>query len=364
MRVAIVCPYAWDRFGGVQSHVRALARTLVAHGHDAAVMAPHLRGGRRTEEEGITFVGRAVRVPANGSIAPLAFGPLVATDLRDALEDFKPDIVHLHEPLIPSLSLLALSTNVDAAVVGTFHAAAESSLGYRGAKAVLAKAADRLAVRTAVSEAARSLATRYFPGEYLITPNGIEIHRYSNAEPADVGPSPTVLFLGRLESRKGLELLVEAMASLSDLGATLVVAGGGPEKRSCRAKAERLGVRTVWLGKVQEQDKAAIYRAADVYCSPALGGESFGIVLIEAMAACAPVVCSDLAAFKAVTGEAAEMFPAGDSGALAGALRKVLTDGDRAEAMRAASRRVAGRYSWDTLARNVEAIYERARESV
>ena len=361
MRVAIVCPYAWDRFGGVQSHIRALARTLVARGHEAAVIAPQLRGGLRLEEEGITFVGRAVRVLANGSVAPLAFGPVAAADLRDALEDFKPEVVHLHEPLIPSLSLLALATNVEAATVGTFHAAAESSLGYRGAKAVLSKAADRLDVRTAVSPAAHALAARYFPGDYAITPNGIETHRFASADPADLGSGKNVLFLGRLESRKGLEVLIKAMATLVDLDLTLVVAGSGPEKRSSRSLAERSGVRIQWLGKVAEEDKVGIYRAADVYCCPALGGESFGIVLIEAMAAGTPVVCSDLDAFKAVTGTAAELVPPGDAAALGRALRRVLTANGKAEAMRAAGRTVAGRYSWDTLVPNVESVYARAR---
>jgi phosphatidyl-myo-inositol alpha-mannosyltransferase len=357
-----VCPYAWDRFGGVQSHIRALAHTLSARGHETAVLAPQLLGSSSPAEEGITFVGRAVRVPANGSVAPLAFGPLVATGVRDALEDFGPEVIHLHEPLIPSLSLLALSTNAGVPTVGTFHAAAESSLGYRGAKAVLAKAAGRLSVRTAVSEAARSLAARYFPGDYVITPNGIETHRFTIAPRRRLAPGLTVLFLGRLEARKGLEVLIEAMAQLVDLDVTLVVAGSGPEKRPCRALAQRRGVPTRWLGRVAEEDKPSIFASADVYCAPALGGESFGIVLIEAMAAGAPVVCSDLEAFRAVALPAAAFAPPGDAVALAGALRGVLEKPDEAESMRRSSVEVAGRYSWDRLAAKVESIYETAQE--
>jgi len=363
MRIALVCPYAWDRDGGVQSHVRALAHTLNRCGHETGVMAPYLLDRSTLNEPGITFVGRAVRVPANGSVAPLAFGPLVASGIREALEEFEPEVVHLHEPLIPSLSLLALSTNASAPTVGTFHAAAESSLGYRGAKAVLAKAANRLSVRTAVSEAAKALAARYFPGDYLITPNGIEVERFASAEPLSPvrGRSgPTVLFLGRLESRKGLEVLVEAMADISDLGATLVVAGSGPEKRSARALARRLGVQVEWLGRISEADKPRIYRSADVYCAPALGGESFGIVLIEAMAAGTPVVCSDLSAFRAVTAGAAELAPPGDPDALADALRAVLTDTRRSDEMRALSHRGARRFSWTELVGDVEAAYRLA----
>ncbi|MBA3629493.1 MAG: glycosyltransferase family 4 protein [Actinobacteria bacterium] len=363
MRIALVCPYAWDRYGGVQSHVRALAHALNRSGHETGVMAPYLLDHSTLNEPGITFVGRAVRVPANGSVAPLAFGPLVASGIREALEEFEPEVVHLHEPLIPSLSLLALSTNASAPTVGTFHAAAESSLGYRGAKAVLAKAANRLTVRTAVSEAAKALAARYFPGDYLITPNGIDVERFASAEPlgpARGRPGKSVLFLGRLESRKGLEVLIEAMAGISDLDASLVVAGSGPEKRSARALARRLGVKVEWLGRVSEADKPRIYRSADVYCAPALGGESFGIVLIEAMAAGAPVVCSDLSAFRAVTAGAAELVPPGEPEALAKALRAVLADPRRSDEMRALSHRGARRFSWTALVGDVEAAYRLA----
>lgn len=363
MRVALVCPYAWDRYGGVQSHVRALAHALHEKGHETGVMAPYLSDRSMLNEPGITFVGRAVRVPANGSVAPLAFGPLVASGIREALEEFEPQVVHLHEPLIPSLSLLALSTNALAPTVGTFHAAAESSLGYRGAKPVLAKAARRLTVRTAVSEAARALAARYFPGEYLITPNGIDTRRFASAEPLERGAGSegrSVLFLGRLEARKGLEVLIEAMARIADLDASLVVAGSGPEKRSARALARRLGVQAEWLGRVSEEDKPRIYRSADVYCAPALGGESFGIVLIEAMAAGAPVVCSDLSAFRAVTNGAANLAAAGDAEALARALRSVLTDPEKAGEMRTLSHREAARFSWSALVGDVEAVYRLA----
>jgi phosphatidylinositol alpha-mannosyltransferase len=363
VRVALVCPYAWDRYGGVQSHVRALAHALDERGHETGVMAPYLLDRSTLTEPGITFVGRAVRVPANGSVAPLAFGPLVASGIREALEEFEPEVVHLHEPLIPSLSLLALSTNAAAPTVGTFHAAAESSLGYRGAKAVLAKAASRLTVRTAVSEAARALATRYFPGEYVITPNGIDTRRFASVAPLGATPGAprrSVLFLGRLESRKGLEVLIRAMAGLADLDVSLVVAGSGPEKRSARALARRLGVRTKWLGRVSEEDKPRIYRSADVYCAPALGGESFGIVLLEAMAAGTPVVCSDLSAFRAVTNGAAQLATAGDAPALARALRAVLTDPVRAAEMRSLSHREAERYSWSALVGDIEAVYRLA----
>lgn len=361
MRVALVCPYAWDRFGGVQSHVDALARVLASRGHEVRIFAPWSIGKTaRGASTNVTFVGRAVGIPANGSIAPLAFGPGAAVGIRRALRAFSPDVLHLHEPLIPSLSLLALvGSNVPA--VGTFHASANSSLAYRVSRPVLARAARRLKVRTVVSDAARDLVARYHPGTYLTTPNGVEVERFATAEPADLGPGPIVLFLGRIERRKGLEILIRAMGRLRDIGATLVVAGAGPEERTCRSVAERLDVPARFLGRIAEGDKPSVYRAADVYCAPGTGGESFGIVLVEALAAGVPVVCSDLAGYRAVADPAAALVPPNDPIALAEALRLILTDPDEAARRRAFSSARAASFDWARLASDVESIYKSAR---
>ncbi|HZA39677.1 MAG TPA: glycosyltransferase family 4 protein [Actinomycetota bacterium] len=359
MRIAIVCPYAWDLVGGVQTHIRALARTLRARDHDVQIIAP-VSGRGDGVSSGFAAAGRAVGIPANGSVAPVAFGPGAAIGVKRALDEFGPDVVHLHEPLIPSVSLHALWRS-DAPLVGTFHASADSSLGYRVARPVLDRAARRLRVRTAVSDAARALASRYFPGEYALTPNGIQTELFTDAEPLDLGAGPRVLFFGRIERRKGLEVLVQAMTRLRDLNATLVVAGSGPEERHCRKLAAQLGVPAEFIGRLDEGDVPRAYRAADVYCAPGLGGESFGIVLVEAMAAGTPVVCSDLTGFRAVAGGAAELVPPGEPGPLADALRVVLTDGERAARMSRAGRRLASMYDWSRLVAGVESIYERAR---
>lgn len=360
MKVAIVCPYAWDRFGGVQSHVAALAETLRSRDHEVQIFAPSSLTARARDAGGhVTLVGKAVGIPANGSVAPLAFGPLAAAGIRSALKGFGPDVVHLHEPLIPSLSLLAL-TGTDAPTVGTFHASADRSLGYAAARPMLDKAVRKLRVRTAVSDAARDLISAYFPGEYVLTPNGVEAERFFNADPIRPAGGATVLFFGRLERRKGLEVLIQAMARLSDVPATLVVAGAGPEERSCRSLAENLGIPVHFLGLVPEEDKPGIYRGATVYCAPGLGGESFGIVLIEALASGVPVVCSDLPGYRAVAGEVATLVPPGDAGSLADALRAVLTDEAKANQMRNLSRRMSQLYDWKRLAAGVEAIYEQA----
>jgi phosphatidyl-myo-inositol alpha-mannosyltransferase len=357
VRVALVCPYSWDRVGGVQSHVRGLARALRARDHEVAVFAPHSTKEGSHAEEGVTIVGRAVGVPANGSVAPLAFGPLAAAGVRRALASFEPEVCHLHEPLIPSLSLLALWA-ARVPCVGTFHASSEGSFGYRVGRVVLERAARRLAVRTAVSDAARALVARYFPGEYALTPNGVEVAAFRPS--GDVARVPTVLFLSRIERRKGLEVLIQAMARIRDVDARLVVAGDGPEARAGRLLADRLSVDAEWRGVVSDQEKVALFQSAGVYCAPGLGGESFGIVLVEAMAAGAPVVCSDLPGFKAVAGGAARLVPRGDAGALADALRGVLTDPTEAAAMSKQSLRMSGLFDWGRIASGVETVYERA----
>ena len=361
MRVMIVCPYAWDKVGGVQSHVSALGRTLRARGHDIQILAPssmtltHQLSG----SSDVKLVGRAVGIPANGSVAPLAFGPLAAAGVRVAIRDFKPDVLHLHEPLIPSLSFLAL-TNSKTPSVGTFHAAAEKSVGYGLGKPLVKRAGARLAVKTVVSEAARDLISPYLPGEYVLTPNGVESSRFADAEPLELPPGRKVLFLGRLEKRKGLEVLIQAMARIRDLGATLVVAGTGPEERACRNLARDLRVQAEFLGRLADDDLPRAYRSCDIYCAPGLGGESFGIVLIEAMAAGAPVVCSNLPGYRSVAGGIASMVAPGDAGALADELRRLLTDEPARAAMAKRSRQMSQMFDWTRLAAGVEQVYERA----
>ena len=359
MRVALVCPYAWDLPGGVQSHVRSLAPALSARGHDVTVLAPTAKDARSTGSEGyvLELVGATVPVPANGSVAPISFGPRTARAVRRQVEEMAPDVIHVHEPLIPSLSLLALGATA-APAVGTFHAARDKSAGYRAARPWLRKKAEELTLRTAVSTAARDLAARYFPGDYLLTPNGIDAARFAAAEPLDLGDKKTVLFVGRIEKRKGLEVLVQALASMSTADVRLVVVGDGPRLRAARKLASELHVDSAWLGRLDDADLARAYRAADVFCAPNLGGESFGIVLLEAMAAGAAVVCSDLDAFKHVARDAALYAPPGNAQALAGRLRAAVEDG-KSERVDAGRRRAA-RFDWANLAQDVEGVYEHA----
>jgi phosphatidylinositol alpha-mannosyltransferase len=357
MRIAIVCPYAWDRPGGVQTHIRSLASKLRTRDHEVLVVAPHSSSGET--ETGVALVGRSVSIPANGSVAPLTFGPAAAMKLPKVLERFRPDVLHLHEPLIPSLSLMALLRS-DAPSVGTFHAAADGSFGYRIAAPILKAAARRLEVRTAVSDAARALIQKYLPGDYHLTPNGIDVSLYADGAPADVGPGRKVLFLGRIEKRKGLDVLIQAMTRLQGSDVQLLVAGSGPQERELRSLAARLLIDARFFGRVDDAMKAALFRRANVYCAPALRGESFGIVLIEAMAAGTPIVCSDLPGFRAVASTAAVLVTPGDPGLLADAIQRVLADDSLVARMGKAGSLVASGFDWTRLVGNVESLYERA----
>jgi phosphatidylinositol alpha-mannosyltransferase len=356
MRIALVCPYAWDRYGGVQSHVRSLAAALRRHNNHVEVLAPAT--GIEVADDA-TIIGRAVPVPFNSSVATVAFGPLAAARIARELETASPDLVHVHEPLIPSLSLLAL-WEATCPTVGTFHAAMESSFGYWASRPLLADAAERLTVRTAVSEAARRLVARYFPGDYAITPNGVDVARFNDAAPLSFGSGRKVLFLGRIEKRKGLDVLIEAISLMSAPRPRLIVAGTGPEERWCRQLATRLSVDATFVGSLSDDELPGAYRSVDVYCAPGLGRESFGIVLLEAMAAQTPVVCSDIPAFRSVADDAASLVPPDDPNALAEALGRVLSDDDEAKRMSARGLEVAWLFDWDRLAIEVEDVYRTA----
>ena len=361
MKVALVCPYGWDRHGGVQSHVRGLAAALAGRDHEVKVLAPlTLRASRR--DASVDVVGTAIAIPANGSVAPIAPGPDALWSTRRRLRAFAPDVVHIHEPLILSSSLFALTSSV-APSVGTFHAAAESSGLYRVFAPLLRVAADRLTIRTAVSEQALAFVGRYFPGTYEITPNGVDAARFRDAPAMDLGEGKKILFAGRLEARKGIEVLIRAVERLARSDATLIVAGDGPLEARARAMVARAGVRARFLGALPDDAFASLFRSVDLYVHPATGGESFGIVLLEAMAGGAPVVCSDLPGFRTAAGDAATYFPPGDEAALAALLGDLLEDTQRAGTMRDLGSARSGSFDWATLVDQVLEIYERARGS-
>jgi phosphatidylinositol alpha-mannosyltransferase len=351
MRVAVVCPYSLSSPGGVQGQVLGLARAWRAEGHVAVVVGP---ADGPPPDVGVRTVGRTVALSANGSIAPIALGPGVRRRTIEILATEQPDVVHLHEPLVPGPTLTSLLAH-RAPTVGTFHRSGPSR-AYRALAPLVRRAASRLDARVAVSEDAEATAASVLGGEYRLLANAIELAPLSKAVPWPTQRT-TVLFLGRHEPRKGLQVLLEAWKGLEE-EADLWVAGTGPETAALRQRYSDLrGV--VWLGRLSDEEKAGRLRGADIVCVPSLHGESFGVVLLEAMAAEAAVVASDLPGYRRVveTERNGLLVPPGDPSALRGALRRLLRAPDlREELVIAAADRV-GAYDMAHLARQYLALF-------
>lgn len=361
MKVAIASPYSWAHPGGVNTHVEGLARQLVGRGHDVTIIAPD----EGTEVQGVGFLsaGKSVPVPANGSIARLALLPGTSGRVKKALASGGYDVVHVHEPLVPSVSTAAVLGS-QCRVVGTFHAAGEGgSLAYWLGKNLLGRVANRLDSRIAVSEPARALASRYLRGDYEIVPNGVEVARFKDAgAAADTSDGSEILFVGRNEPRKGLAVLLEAFPlvceSLDDC--RLKVIGSGFTFGSVSASLPSdLHNRLEVLGFVGNDELPSHYAGARVFCAPALGGESFGIVLVEAMASGTPVVTSDIPGYSAVIQQArgGMVFKSGDARDLARVLVEVLSDDALREDLRQKGLAGVDQFSWEVLAPRIERIY-------
>jgi len=350
----MVCPYSWSTPGGVGAHVGHLARALRDRGHEVRVLAP----AEGDVEPGVVSVGRSVPIRYNGSVARLAFGPRVALRIRVTLRRSRPDVVHVHEPFAPSAGLLAV-LNTRLPVVATFHASISRSRAYRVAAPALRPLYRRLAERIAVSEEARRTVERVFGDGVRIIPNGVEWSRFSPLPP----PSGSlILFLGRMERRKGAAVLLEAFTRLAPSvpDAELVMAGEGSERRAVeKAVPEELRDRVTFVGRIDPAELAQVFGRSSVVCAPSLGGESFGIVLLEAMAAGRPVVASSIPGYAAVARDGVDgiLVPPGDPSALSEALRRVFADPAAARAMGEAGRERARRYDWPVVASEVEEVY-------
>jgi phosphatidylinositol alpha-mannosyltransferase len=312
----------------------------------------------------VTGAGRAVPVPYNGSVARLSFGFLSVSRVRRWIKEGGFDVLHVHEPAAPSLSLLACWV-ADGPIVATFHTANTRSRALHAAYLALQTALEKISGRIAVSEAARTTLVEHMGGDAVLIPNGVTISRYEKADPLPGWPGEggVLGFLGRMdEPRKGLDVLLRAFALLAERrpGLRLLVAGRGDlddvRSRVPRAFRDRL----ILLGQVSEEDKARFYHSVDVFCAPNTGGESFGVVLIEAMAAGAPIVASDLDAFRLVLrgGRAGELFPSGDPAALAAAAGRLLDDPGLRQQLAAAARDAVRAYDWPMVARDVVKVYE------
>ncbi|MGH9026850.1 MAG: glycosyltransferase family 4 protein [Acidimicrobiia bacterium] len=357
LRVMIVCPYSMSVFGGVQDQVLGLSRALRNRGVDARVVGPC---DGPPPEPGVTVVGPTRGVVTNGSVAPIASGRAVAARTLEAIRVFEPDVVHLHEPLVPGPPQAAL-LGTPAPTVGTFHAAvAGEHPWYRAFRPPLTRWVRRLSVRTAVSEEARRLAEEAFGGTYRVLPNGVEVDRFAAAAPWPAS-RPAIFFVGRHEPRKGLDVLLSAFAGLED-EAELWVAGDGPDNEELRVGSPR-GVE--WLGRIPDEEKARRLRAATVACFPARHGESFGLVLLEAMAAGTAVVATTIPGYEAVARPDREalLVPPGDAAALRDALRALLRDPQRRQRLVDAGCRRADEFSMIRLAERFVPVYEEARAS-
>ncbi|MDO8145080.1 MULTISPECIES: glycosyltransferase family 4 protein [unclassified Isoptericola] len=366
MRVGIVCPYSFDAPGGVQFHVRDLAEALRAGGHEVSVLAP---ADEDTEvPDVVTPAGRAVPVRYNGSVARLAFGPRAAARVRRWIDAGRFDVLHLHEPMTPSLSMLALWV-ADGPVVATFHTSQVRSRALQIAHPLLRQSLEKISARIAVSEDARRTLIDHLGGDAVVVPNGVYVDHF-DVPPAPrwqgTPEAPTVAFLGRLdEPRKGLQVLAAAAPRiLAEVpGTRFLVAGRGDEGRA-EAEAALGGHASSfeWLGGVSDADKATLLASADLYVAPQTGGESFGIVLVEAMSAGTGVVASDLGAFRRVLddGTAGRLFRTGDAEDLAATVLAALADPAGTEERRERARRFVRTFDWSEVTERVLAVYEMA----
>jgi phosphatidylinositol alpha-mannosyltransferase len=362
MKIGLVCPYIYPESGGVAQHVRFLYENLRVRGHDVRILtASH--GPQRASEGDILRIGVGFSMPANGSMGTLTFSPRYLGQVRDLLARERFDLLHFHEPFVPFLSLFLLreSRSVN---VATFHAYAGFSPSYELGSRVMGGHAARLHGRIAVSAAARHFIDRFFPGDYKVIPNGVDVPRFANAVPIArwQDGTPNVLFVGRLEPRKGVLDLLKAHRILRKTGSgnRLLIVGSGPQEREARRYVATRGLQGVeFLGRVTDAEKAQLFRTVDVYASPATGGESFGIVLLEAMAAGAPIVASDIHGYKGVVRRDREglLVPPHEPKELAKAIARLLGDADLRAEMSTAGRLRAEQFSWPRVAARVEDYY-------
>jgi phosphatidylinositol alpha-mannosyltransferase len=357
MRVGLLCPYSLSIPGGVQGQVLGLARVLRRRGHETRVLGPC---DGPPPAPWVTPLGKSVPAAANGSVAPLAPDPAAQLRTMRALWDEDFDVLHLHEPFAPGPCMTALLIK-PAPTIGTFHAAGES-FAYKHMGAGTRALNKRLDLRCAVSEDARKLASSAVSGDFTLVFNGVELDRYQEGEPWPT-EGPTIFFCGRHEPRKGLAVLLEAMASLRG-DVRLWVGSDGPETAALRARWAG-DPRVEWLGRLSDEEKVARLRGADVFCAPSLRGESFGVVLIEAMAAETPIVATELPGYANVAraGVDAELVRPGDPRALAAALNRVLEDPEHAARLVASGRERAEGFSMDRLADTYVELYTSLVES-
>jgi phosphatidylinositol alpha-mannosyltransferase len=372
VRIGIVCPYSLDVPGGVQNHVIDLAEALIGLGHEVSVLAP-------ADEDSalppyVVSAGRSIPFPYNGSVARITFGPVSTARVRRWLARGDFDVLHVHEPFVLSVSLLAV-LSARGPVVATFHTAMTRSRALAAAQGVLQLVLERITARIAVSALARKVQVEHLDGGAVEIPNGVAVAKFADAEPLPGWPGPggvgdggSLGFLGRFtEARKGFPVLREAFVQLARQrpGLRLLVAGPGDEDDLYEGVPADLRAQITFLGRIPEEEKARMLRSVHLYVAPNIGGESFGMILTEAMAAGTAVVASDLDAFRRVLdgGRAGALFPTGDPVALRRVLAELLDDPARRAELSTCGRQVVTSFDWPVVARQVLEVYGAAIEA-
>ena len=365
LRIGIVCPYSWDVPGGVQNHIRDLAEFLLNNGHHVEVLAPATESDDLPEY--VVTAGRAVSIPYNGAVARVLFGVGANSRVRSWINDGDFDLLHLHEPAIPSLSLLACWAG-EGAMVGPFHAAAKYQKDIVAIGPILEPVIEKLSARIAVSESARLTLTAHLETDAIVIPNGIYADNYRDGSSRSEWTGNTIGFLGRFEEdRKGLPVLLDALPIISRFipDIRVLIAGPGDSEEVLEKVDPQLRNRVEFLGKISESDKTDFLASVSLYIAPNTGGESFGIILAEAMAGGAAVVASDIPAFADVlgNGEFGALFESENSESLAKVIIDLLRDDSKRKGLAAAGAVHAQRFDWSQVGEEIFEVYELAMVS-
>jgi phosphatidyl-myo-inositol alpha-mannosyltransferase len=360
LKIGIVCPYSWDTPGGVQNHIRDLAEFLIAAGHDVSVLAPAIDENKLPDY--VVNAGKPISIPYNGAVARVLFGPVAFARVRQWISQGDFDLLHLHEPAIPSISLLACWA-ADGPMVGTFHAAAKRQKIIFAIGPILEPAIEKLSARIAVSEAARLTLTDHLDTDAVIIPNGIYANRYTEGKRIEKWSGNTIGFIGRFEEpRKGLSVLVDALPVISRFApdVRVLVAGPGDPVDVIENIDPQLRQRFEFLGKISEDEKADFMSSVAVYVAPNTGGESFGIILAEALAGGACVVASDIPAFEDLLGqgEFGALFESESATELAKVVIDLLRDENKRKELSSRGKERAKLFDWTVVAQQIYSVYE------
>ena len=360
LKIGIVCPYSWDTPGGVQNHIRDLAEFLIASGHNVSVLAPAIDETKLPDY--VVNAGKPISIPYNGAVARVLFGPVAFARVRQWISQGDFDLLHLHEPAIPSISLLACWA-ADGPMVGTFHAAAKRQKIIFAIGPILEPAIEKLSARIAVSEAARLTLTDHLDTDAVIIPNGIYANRYTEGKSIQKWSGNTIGFIGRFEEpRKGLSVLVDALPVISRFApdVKILVAGPGDPAEVIDGIDPQLRQRFEFLGKISETEKADFMSSVAVYVAPNTGGESIGIILAEALAGGACVVASDIPAFDDLLGqgEYGALFQSESATELAKVVIDLLRDENKRKGLSSRGKERAKMFDWTVVAEQIYSVYE------